>query len=589
MLIAVMIFSLAAPVSAATVSSNPGANLPARQVLQAYDPTATRIEEGVSQALTANGTADFIVDMVEQADLSPAYSMTDWNARGEWVYQTLLETAARSQKAVIAYLDGQGLKHQSFFNGNEVYVYGGSLKTVQTFAAMPEVGRMRRPVTVYLDEPVLKAVGPEQASPQAITDWGITDTNAPTFWGTFGVKGDGILVANIDTGVQWNHPALVNQFKCPGQPDNPACWYDPTNSCGAGGACDDKGHGTHTMGTMVAKDDASLAYIAGMAPNAKWIACKACDISGSCSEASLNSCADWILAPGGSAANRPDIVNNSWGSGGGDAWYQAKVQAWRAAGIFPAFSAGNHGSSCDTIGDPGDYQESFASAAHDNTRTIAGFSSRGPSPFGDTLYTKPNISAPGVSICSTVPTNGWSCGYSGTSMASPHTAGAVALLWSCNPALKGQIDLTFQVLQNDTDAPPDGNCSAPPSGHGNYTFGYGYLNVLKAGNAICTTLSVPSSLAAFGVTKVRINLRWTDNSSGETGFKIERSPDGATGWVQIGTVGTNVKTYADKGLTTNATYYYRVRAYNAGGNSDYSNVAHATTPLFIFWLPSLAR
>jgi hypothetical protein len=287
------------------------------------------------------------------------------------------------------------------------------------------------------------------------------------------MKGGGIKVANIDTGVQWNHPGLINQFACPGDPSNPNCWYDPSNICG-GSACDNQGHGTHTMGTMVAKDDPALSYITGMAPDAKWIACKGCEAN-TCSEFALNACADWILKPGGNTANRPNVVNNSWGDTGGNNWFQAKVQAWVAAGIFPAFSAGNSG------------QESFGSAAHDSSRNIASFSSRGPSAkFGDTPYTKPNISAPGVSICSTVPNSTWSCGYSGTSMASPHTAGAVALLWSCNPSLIGQVDSTFQLLQNNADAAPPGSCGAPPDGQGNYTYGYGFLDVLSAGYVTCS-------------------------------------------------------------------------------------------------------
>jgi Subtilisin-like serine proteases len=243
------------------------------------------------------------------------------------------------------------------------------------------------------------------------------------------VQGDGIVVANIDTGVQYNHPALDQAFKC-ASPSDAACWADPSNICG-GSACDNNGHGTHTMGTMVGDDDPTLTYQVGMAPNAKWIACKGCE-SSSCSDTALNACADWILAPGGNPANRPNIVNNSWGGGGGDTWYLAKVQAWRAAGIFPAFSAGNSGSSCGTIGSPSDYQESFATANHMSGRTINSGSSRGPSTYGHEPYTKPNISAPGTSICSSIPGSSWSCGYSGTSMASPHSAGAVALLWSCN-------------------------------------------------------------------------------------------------------------------------------------------------------------
>jgi subtilisin family serine protease len=233
------------------------------------------------------------------------------------------------------------------------------------------------------------------------------------------------------------------------------------------------------MGTMVGSAGANQI---GMAPSAKWIACDGCDGT-NCSDYDLNSCADWILSPGGSSSNRPNVVNNSWGGGGGSSWYLAKVNAWRAAGIFPAFSAGNSGLlGCSTLGSPGDLQESFGSAAHDSGRTIADFSSRGPSAFGHNPYTKPNISAPGVSVRSTYNSSDTSyVQMSGTSMASPHTAGAVALLWSCNPSLIGQINATFQVLQNTAHAAPAGNCGVPPDGQGNYTYGYGFLNVLAAG------------------------------------------------------------------------------------------------------------
>lgn len=477
-----------------------------RDAAVAAEAGSDKIEGTLLDQVTTDGSADFIIRFSEQADLSAAYAM-DWDARGEFVYNTLRETADRSQANAKSILDMQGLTYQTFIAGNDLYVWGEGpiatkgLTVLNELAALPEVDTIRATRTYTIDpitqakpldnitwagdllsKQALSTVG---SSINATTDWGITDTKANQFWTKFGVQGDGIVVANIDTGVQWNHPALDQAFKCGTNPSDPACWYDPTGVCG-GSACDNNGHGTHTMGTMVGDDDPSLTYIAGMAPNAKWIACKGC-ASGSCSDISLNACADWILAPAGNPANRPNIVNNSWGGGGGSTWYLAKVQAWRAAGIFPAFSAGNAGPGCNTLGSPGDYQESFASAAHNSGRTIADFSSRGPSVYGDTPYTKPNLSAPGVSICSTIPTNNWSCGYSGTSMASPHTAGAVALLWSCNPTLKGQVDATFQLLQTNADTPPTpATCGAPADGQGNFTYGYGYLDVLSAGVVSCS-------------------------------------------------------------------------------------------------------
>jgi len=457
-------------------------------------PPAAKIEAALLDQLSAAGPADIVIHFAEQPNLAAAYRM-GWADRGEFVVQTLAAAAARSQRAAQAYLDGRGLRHETFVAGNELYIWGGDLAAVNALAELPEVASLRLARTYYLD-PILSKAAVDDA-PHALA-WGITDTKANQFWSTFGVQGDGIVIAGIDTGVQWNHPALDQSYKCASNPGDAACWADPSNICG-GTPCDNNGHGSHTMGTMVGDDDPSLAYQAGMAPSARWIACKGCE-SNSCSDYALGACGDWLLQPGGSTANRPHVVNNSWGGGGGEDWYLSRVNAWRAAGIFPAFSAGNSGSSCNTLGSPGDYQESFATAAHDSARAIAYFSSRGPSAFGHDPYTKPNISAPGVDVCSTIPTNSWSCGYSGTSMASPHTAGAVALLWSCNPSLIGQIDNTFQYLQNTANAAPAGNCGAPPDGQGNYTYGYGYLDILAAGQAHCAPAVTPTPTATATTT-----------------------------------------------------------------------------------------
>jgi subtilisin family serine protease len=291
--------------------------------------------------------------MAEKADLSAAYAIKDWSERGWFVYNTLKETAARTQAPVIAVLKASGLKYESFYAGNEIAVTGSGMAVLSQIAALDAVGHIRYPRTATIDpiDPLTQNLF--DFSIDAL-DWGITDTNADDFWSAFGLQGDGIVVANIDTGVQWDHPALDQAFKCGTNPSDPSCWADPANMCG-GSACDNNGHGTHTMGTMVGDDDPTLTYQVGMAPNAKWIACKGCE-SSSCSENALNACADWILAPGGSPDNRPNIVNNSWGGGGGDNWYLAKVQAGGLL-AFPAFSAGNSGFFLRQLGSPGDYQE----------------------------------------------------------------------------------------------------------------------------------------------------------------------------------------------------------------------------------------
>ncbi|HNS50588.1 MAG TPA: S8 family serine peptidase [Anaerolineae bacterium] len=433
------------------------------------------IEPQLQAVLDSEGQANLFVMFRDQADLSAAYGMS-WEARGEYVWRALVEVAAHSQARVRAALDAQRIAYESFPINNSIYIAQANQTVASNLLGFPEVAYLRLERQLPVPQPVM--TDGAQPVPDATTAWGLTDTKATSVW-SLGYQGSGIKVANIDTGVQYSHPALDQAYACAANPSDSKCWYDPYGTYST--PADGNGHGTHTMGTMVADDDPSLTYIAGMAPDATWIACRGCSTS-SCSDSALTSCANWILQPGGNTANRPHIVNNSWGGGGGDTWYQSYVTAWVAAAIFPAFSAGNEGSSCSTLGSPGDYQVSFATAAHDSSRTIASFSSRGPSAFGHDPYTKPNISGPGVSICSTIPGSSWSCSYSGTSMSSPHTAGAVALLWQACPAYKGNIDGTFQLLQSNSDTPPAGNCGSPGDG-GNYTYGYGYLNVLAALNA----------------------------------------------------------------------------------------------------------
>ena len=89
--------------------------------------------------------------------------------------------------------------------------------------------------------------------------------------------------------------------------------------------------------------------------------------------------------------------------------------------------------------------------------------------------------------------------------------------------------------------------------------------------------ATPSGLKAAAASKSQINLTWADNSSDETGFRVERSTDGVT-FAQVGTVGAGVKSYASTGLLSGKRYYFRVRAYNANGGSAYTAAAYATTP-----------
>ncbi len=102
-------------------------------------------------------------------------------------------------------------------------------------------------------------------------------------------------------------------------------------------------------------------------------------------------------------------------------------------------------------------------------------------------------------------------------------------------------------------------------------------NTANATTLPCPAPAAPSNLTALAVSPTQIGLEWQDNSTNETGFKIEQSLTGASGWTQIATTLANVISHTVSGLNCGTTYYYRVLAYNANGDSPYSNTANAAT------------
>ena len=418
----------------------------------AAQPTgAERLDPALLTAFEQQDDASYLVLLRERADLSGAPSVADRSARGRLVHGRLQQAADRSQRALRAYLlarqqAGEVMQFKPFWIVNAIAVRSTKAVAV-ALARFPEVDRIVAPVAARIPQPA-----PAAASPQAV-EWNLTQIGAPTLWG-LGVKGQGITVANIDTGVQFDHPALVAQYRGNlggGVFDHNYNWWDASGFFGGPGdpvPTDNNGHGTHTMGTMVGSDGGANQI--GVAPKANWMACKAC-AGDSCSFFGLLECGQFVLAPWNLAEQNPDpdrrphIVNNSWSFAlGGFDFYRSIVQSWRAAGIFPAFAAGNDGPACGTANSPGDYPESFATGATNINDAIADFSSRGPSLFGGIV--KPDASAPGVAVRSSVPTNAYAS-FSGTSMASPHTAGLVALLWSSYPDLVRDVDGTEKKLR----------------------------------------------------------------------------------------------------------------------------------------------
>jgi subtilisin family serine protease len=449
---------------------------------QPSNDAASKIDAALAATLDAKGAAEFMIYFADQADTSFARDIRDWAQRGQAVMDTLQRTANDSQAAVRAQLDAAKADYVSYWIANAIHVRNGTEELASSIAANSEV-QLVAPNRVYELPPLTQ--GQIEQTINAV-EWGVAAINADDAWSAFGARGDGIVVANIDTGAQFDHPALVRQYRGNqggGTFNHNYNWHDPSRACGnpSTAPCDNNGHGSHTMGTMVG-EDASQANQVGVAPAARWIAAKGCE-SSSCSTAALLSSGQWIAAPTDlTGANprpdlRPNIVNNSWGAANGsivDPWYEATVNSWINGGIFPSFSNGNSGPSCDTSGSPGDYQESYSSGAFDINGAIASFSSRGPGEGGDV---KPNLAAPGVNVRSSVPGNGYSA-FNGTSMAAPHTSGTVALMWSAAPSLVGDIALTRQILDNTATDTPSSQCGGTDDD--NNVWGEGKLNAFAA-------------------------------------------------------------------------------------------------------------
>ena len=437
-----------------------------------FPAAQANIDPVVLSQLTTQKESTVWVVLREKANLTSAHSMKNWEERGTFVVAQLQATANRSQTGVRTLLKSRGKSHKPFWMVNAIKLTADAA-TINELAQRSDVERIIADGTFSIPQPK-----PATAQAKVNTvEWGIDRINAPQVWSNFGVHGEGIVIANIDTGVQFDHPALVKQYRGnlgDGSFDHNYNWYDPSNVCGypSTAPCDNASHGTHTMGTMVGDD--GVGNQIGVAPGARWIAAKGCEDMG-CSYAALMAAGQWVLAPTDLSGNnprpdlRPNIVNNSWGGGGGDTFYQSIVDAWVASGIFPQFSNGNSGPYCGSAGSPGDYTNTYAAGAFDINNSIAYFSSRGPSVFGEI---KPNIAAPGVDVRSSVPGNGY-VWYSGTSMASPHVAGTVALMWSAAPSLVGDIAATRALLDQtaidviDTSCDGGGNptpTAYPPPG-----------------------------------------------------------------------------------------------------------------------------
>ncbi|MEV4702861.1 S8 family serine peptidase [Actinoplanes sp. NPDC049316] len=428
----------------------------------------------------AGPTSTFFVLLKSRPDLSGAPARADHAGRTGYVYRTAKANADTSQAGLRRLLDERKAAYTPYWITNAIKVTG--TKELQTeLRRRPEV----RDVVPDRSYRVVQPIAKKPAGTSA-TEWNINRVRAPEVWRTYGVRGEGVVVGTIDTGAQYDHPAIAKQYRgaaAPGTPttqDHQYSWFDPSKVCGdpSETPCDNVGHGTHVLGTILGDDGAGNQI--GVAPGAKWIAAKGCETN-DCSLSALLASGQWMVAPTDLSGNNPrpdlapDIINNSWGSNvQGDPFYADMVGTWRAAGIFSTFAVGNDDGLCNTAFSPGDYENTYAVGAFDSGNAATWFTGRGPTLDG---RTKPDVTAPGDNIRSSVPGGRYES-WSGTSMATPHVTGTVALMWSAARALRGDVAGTTALLDQTAVDTDNQQCGGTPQD--NNVFGEGRLDAYEA-------------------------------------------------------------------------------------------------------------
>jgi subtilisin family serine protease len=426
-------------------------------------------------ALPAGATTTVVVTLREQADLATVPRGTRAQ-RLRRVIEARQATATRSQAPIRALLRARAARGK-VSRSTPLWVFNGISVTatadvIRELAARADVARIDPD-----DVPVVPTAGPPEPNQAAV--------RAPALW-NLGDTGQGVVVATLDSGVDVSHPDLASRWR-----GGSNSWYDPYGQHPTT-PTDLSGHGTATTGVIVGGDAGGTSI--GTAPGATWIAAKIFNDKGSATATAIHQAFQWVLDPDHdpTTADAPQVVNGSWAIGsapGCDLSFQPDLQALRAAGILPIFSAGNFGPGGSTGVSPANYPEALAVGAVDNQDVVYAFSSRGPSTCGGRSGAFPDVVAPGVNI-TTTDRYGLYQVVSGTSLSAPHAAGALALLLSATPGLSADQQrsaLTASAVDLGTPGPDS-------------VYGQGRIDVLAArqwvqAQADFTVTATPASAA----------------------------------------------------------------------------------------------
>jgi len=439
-----------------TWKSAEASTLPAMRELPT---TANKIGSSVSAQLNAMPQGDMltvIVTLRKQADLSRVNG-ANRAARQQGVIRALQATSNATQGKLNALLNSH--KAQGLVNNFEAFWVFNGFSVTATQDVIDELAQDPDVYSISSDElQIVPAFAPAEAN--------VTLVNAPALW-SMGYSGQGVVVANMDSGVDGSHPDLSNRWR-----GGSNSWFDPYGQHPFT-PTDLTGHGTWTMGTMVGGDTGGTTI--GVAPSATWIAVKIFNDSNSTTTTAIHQGFQWLLDPdhNPNTPDAPNVVNNSWTYSNPGCFldFEPDLQSLRAAGILPVFAAGNGGSSSNTSFSPSNNPSAFAVGAINNNSAIYSLSSRGPSICGGSTGPFPEIVAPGVNVRTTDLYGGYTSA-TGTSLAAPHVAGGLALILSAYPNLSA-VDQQLALINSAVDL----GISGPDD-----TYGYGRLDLLAAFN-----------------------------------------------------------------------------------------------------------
>jgi subtilisin family serine protease len=373
-------------------------------------------------------------------NLSP-HNLSPHNLSPQKLQKHKMDSTQESQAEFLSFLESRRLKMSQVQSATSLWI-NNSLILRARISFLKNLTQRQDITHIHKDRSFMLSpdleMTREEETPKPTLSYGIKRVQAHRVWTNFGISGKGVTVGVLDTG--WSdHLELTGRVIA--SKDFISSYEDNAPS-------DDHGHGSHVLGTIGGRN-LSGTHI-GVAPNVKFLVAKIFSDLGYTNDSTLLKAMQWIADPDGNPETRdcPRVISNSWGRPRGSDKQERPiwdaVQAWIDLGIFPVFAAGNAGPDKSTISTPASYPHSFAVGATNSWSFVMRSSSRGPAIWGSRQWLKPDLMAPGKNILSLDHKGGYKK-LSGTSMATPHVAGVLALMFQAQPQLS--VPRARQILE----------------------------------------------------------------------------------------------------------------------------------------------